>query len=314
MEAEHDAAPAAASSIGEQLRQTRLRRGWSTAEAANRLHLRAALIEALEAGDYAPFGAATYARGQLRNYAILLGLDEQLVLSGFRPAPADGHTKALRRAPELHPGRPRLVRVGGLLVVVASAVLAAIWAGAGREPPAADGEPTAVQVDSGVMPAELPRADALPESPPPVEAIADSPGASADPIVATEAQPAAAAESAPPPGAGTQLAADAAGQSEAELRLRSRAVSWVEVTDHAGQRLVYELVSPGPERTVRGQPPLRVLLGNAPAVEVFYNGEPVMLPAGQHVVRMTLGTQPPPAAAEPSGTSPSGDAPPATTP
>ena len=193
MEKEHDAAPAAAASIGEQLRQARLGRGWSTAEAANRLHLRAVLIEALEAGDYAPFGAATYARGQLRNYAILLGLDEQVVLSGFRPAPADGHTKALRRAPELHPGRPRLVRVGGLLVVVASAVLAAIWAGAGREPPAADGEPTAVQVDSGVMPAELPRADALPESPPPVEVIADSPGASADPIVATEAQPAAAA-------------------------------------------------------------------------------------------------------------------------
>lgn len=315
VEAEHDAAPAAAPSIGEQLRQTRLRRGWSTAEAANRLHLRAVLIEALEAGDYAPFGAATYARGQLRNYAILLGLDEQVVLSGFRPAPADRHTKALRRAPELHPGRPRLVRVGGLLVVVASAVLAAIWAGAGREPPAADGEPTAVQVDSGVMPAELPRADALPESPPPVEAIADSPGASADPIVATEAQPAAAAEPAPPPGAGTQLAVDAvdaAGQSEAELRLRSRAVSWAEVTDHAGQRLVYELVSPGPERTVRGQPPLRVLLGNAPAVEVFYNGEPVMLPAGQHVVRMTLGTQPPQAAAESSGTLPSGSALPAT--
>ncbi len=315
MEKEHDAAPAAAASIGEQLRQARLGRGWSTAEAANRLHLRAALIEALEAGDYAPFGAATYARGQLRNYAILLGLDEQVVLSGFRPAPADGHTKALRRAPELHPGRPRLVRVGGLLVVVASAVLAAIWAGAGREPPAADGEPTAVQVDSGVMPAELPRADALPESPPPVEAIADSPGASADPIVATEAQPAAAAE--PSPAAGPQLAAhasDGAGQSEAELRLRSRAVSWVEVTDHAGQRLVYELVSPGPARTVRGQPPLRVLLGNAPAVDVFYNDEPVTLPAGQHVVRMTLGTQPPQAAAESSGTSPSGAAPPATTP
>lgn len=312
MEKEHDAAPAAAPSIGEQLRQARLGRGWSTAEAANRLHLRAALIEALEAGDYAPFGAATYARGQLRNYAILLGLDEQVVLSGFRPAPADGHTKALRRAPELHPGRPRLVRVGGLLVVVASAVLAAIWAGAGREPPAADGEPTAVQVDSGVMPAEPPRADALPESPPPVEAIADSPGASADPIVATEAQPAAAAE--PSPAAGPQLAADAAGQSEAELRLRSRAVSWVEVTDHAGRRLVYELVSPGPARTVRGQPPLRVLLGNAPAVDVFYNDEPVTLPAGQHVVRMTLGTQPPQAAAESSGTSPSGAAPSATTP
>jgi cytoskeleton protein RodZ len=174
-----------------------------------------------------------------------------------------------------------------------------------------------VQADSSAVPAEPPRVDAVPESPPPVDASADSPSASADQVVATEAQPAAAAEAAPSPGAGQQLAAhasDAAGQGEAELRLRSRAVSWVEVTDHAGRRLVYELVSPGPERTVRGQPPLRVLLGNAPAVDVFYNGEPVTLPADQHVVRMTLGTRPPQAAAESSGTSPSGDAPPATTP
>lgn len=317
MDVEHGAAPAAAPSIGEQLRQARLGRGWSTAEAANRLRLRAALIEALEADDYAPFGAATYARGQLRNYAILLGLDEQALLRDFRPAPADGHTTPLRRAPELHPGRPRLVRVGGLLVVAASAVLAAIWAGAGREPPAVDGEPAPVQADSSVVPAEPPRVDALPESPPPAGASADSPSASADPIVPTEAQPAAAAEPAPSAGAGPQLgaaASDVAGQSEAELRLRSRAVSWVEVTDHAGRRLVYELVSPGPERTVRGQPPLRVLLGNAPAVDVFYNGEPVTLPAGQHVVRMTLGTQPPQAAPASSGTPPSGAAPPATTP
>jgi cytoskeleton protein RodZ len=317
VEVEHDAAPAAAASIGEQLRQARLGRGWSTAEAANRLRLRAALIEALEAGDYAPFGAATYARGQLRNYAILLGLDEQALLRGFRPAPADGHTKALRRAPELHPGRPRLVRVGGLLVVVASAVLAAIWAGAGREPPAVDGEPAPVQADSSFVPADPPRDDALPQSPPPVEASADSPGAPGDQIVVTEAQPTVGDEPAPAPGAGPQLAADAAdaaGQSEAELRLRSRAVSWVEVTDHAGRRLVYELVSPAPERTVRGQPPLRVLLGNAPAVDVFYNDEPVTLPAGQHVVRMTLGTQPPQAAPASSGTPPSGAAPPATTP
>jgi cytoskeleton protein RodZ len=318
VQAEHDASAAAAPSIGEQLRQARLGRGWSTAEAASRLRLRAALIEALEAGDYAPFGAAAYARGQLRNYAILLGLNEQALLSDFRPTPADGHTKPLRRAPELHPGRPRLVRVGGLLVVVASAVLAAIWAGAGREPPAVDGEPAPVSADSAVVPAGLPPADALPESPPPVDAVAESSaGATADPIVVAQTQPAPAAEPAPSQGTGPQLAADAAdaaGQGEVELRLRSRAVSWVEVTDHAGRRLVYELVSPGPERTVRGQPPLRMLLGNAPAVNVFYNGGQVALPAGQHVVRMTLGTQPPPAAAESSGTSPSGAAPPATTP
>jgi cytoskeleton protein RodZ len=98
----------------------------------------------------------------------------------------------------------------------------------------------------------------------------------------------------------------------ADIRIRSRAVSWVEVIDHTGKRLVYELVSPGPERVAHGAPPLRVLLGNAPAVELLYNGAPVDLPAGQHVVRLTLGAPTsaptavgaPPAPAAPSAPTP----------
>ena len=73
-----------ASSTGEQLQAARVARGWSLQEVAGRLRIRPALVEAMERDDYAPFGATTYARGQVRNYARLLGLDAQVLLLGFQ--------------------------------------------------------------------------------------------------------------------------------------------------------------------------------------------------------------------------------------
>ncbi len=311
-----DTAPApAVSSIGEQLRAARVARSWSVQYAAGRLRLRSTLIEALEGNDYVPFGAAAYARGQLRNYARLLGLDEQALLQDFRPAAGTERGKPLRRAPELHPGRPWLVRVGGLAIIGTLVVLGALWAGAARDPqtPTATATPTELAATPhsvvppsdapAITPATLPIEPAAAPEPIPMAtetlppASGPPPAASAPTTVGSPAQdvPHAGANAPtanPAPPAAPQ-SATATPNSTGELRLNSRAVSWVEVTDRNGQRLVYDLVSPGAQRTVRGEPPLHVLLGNAPAVDVLYNGAPVTLPADQHVVRMTLGTAPP---------------------
>lgn len=58
------------------------------------------------------------------------------------------------------------------------------------------------------------------------------------------------------------------------VRLDFNADSWVEVYDAAGEPLLYELGQAGSSKTLRGQPPLRVFLGNAPGVEVRVNGRP----------------------------------------
>lgn len=309
------AAPAGPST-GEQLRSARVARGWSAQEVAGRLRIRLALIEALEGDDYMPFGAAAYARGHLRNYARLLGLDDEALLQGFRPAAGDGRGEPLRRAPELHPGRPRLVRMGGLAIVVILAVLGALWAGAGRLPQVPISEPSTTQTAPPDLSADQPPVASLaPENPLSEVTVRVGPGSSVTDPAVTRAEPAPEANPASPentpPSAASQSPVQDVNDTGMELRLRSRSVSWVEVTDHSGRRLVYELVSPGPERTVRGQPPLQLLLGNAPAVDVIYNGEPVSLPAGQHVVRMTLGTPPPQSAPVSSGVPASGPASPA---
>ena len=57
----------------------------------------------------------------------------------------------------------------------------------------------------------------------------------------------------------------------------SPALSWVEISDADGRRLLHGLYAPGSTREVSGTAPLRVVLGNAPAVDLQLNGQPVTI-------------------------------------
>ena len=58
---------------GARLRGGRENQGLSLAQAAERLHLDASTLEAMEAEDFAALGADVYVRGHLRRYAELIG-------------------------------------------------------------------------------------------------------------------------------------------------------------------------------------------------------------------------------------------------
>jgi cytoskeleton protein RodZ len=62
-----------AQTIGGQLFAARERVGLSVDEAASSLRVDVATIESLEAGDFQALGAPVFARGYLRQYAVLLG-------------------------------------------------------------------------------------------------------------------------------------------------------------------------------------------------------------------------------------------------
>lgn len=61
--------------IGDALREAREAQGRSQHDASQSLRVRTDYIEALESEQFDVFGADTYARGHLRNYATWLGLD-----------------------------------------------------------------------------------------------------------------------------------------------------------------------------------------------------------------------------------------------
>ncbi|HLY52584.1 MAG TPA: helix-turn-helix domain-containing protein [Steroidobacteraceae bacterium] len=71
--------------------------------------------------------------------------------------------------------------------------------------------------------------------------------------------------------------APAAIGAEAQLALKFYGLSWAEVTDASGRRLLEGLNAPDSARTLSGKPPLRVVIGNAPGVTVQLNGTRVAL-------------------------------------
>ncbi|BCX66313.1 MULTISPECIES: RodZ domain-containing protein [Pseudomonas] len=68
---------------GETLRQARESNGWSLAEVALKLNLTVSSLSNLEAGDFDKLPGHTFARGYIRAYAKLLGMDQAVLVQQF---------------------------------------------------------------------------------------------------------------------------------------------------------------------------------------------------------------------------------------
>jgi cytoskeleton protein RodZ len=68
------------SGLGEQIASAREQRGMTAADAARRLHMRTDFIQAIEAEDWPRLGPPIYARGFVRNYARMVGIDPSSIV------------------------------------------------------------------------------------------------------------------------------------------------------------------------------------------------------------------------------------------
>ena len=243
--------------IGARLRAARERKALTILQAAERLHVDARVLEALEAQDFAALGADVYVRGHLRRYADSLGESaaelQDLYAAGTRAAQPD-LTRIPRR--KAAPDSARFM-LPVLLLVVGCALAGALWWV--LNVPRAKSQPVLAATPESVTAAAA-------ETPAP-------PAAGPQGGAATAAAPATAARATPAATAGS--AALAAG--EARLALSFSAASWVDVSDAGGRRLLQGLIDAGAARTLSGAPPLRVILGNAKGVALQVNGRPVAL-------------------------------------
>lgn len=146
-----DPTPNAGDGPGAMLRAARLARGLERERVASMLHLGERLIEALEDEDYAKLSGPVFVRGYIRNYARVLGIDEQPILEAYgarlpqeeRVAPLGGMAGP-RPVGSGHLG----VRVVTGFVVIGLAFLVGLWAKAKLYP---EGETTVVAAfDGGV--------------------------------------------------------------------------------------------------------------------------------------------------------------------
>jgi cytoskeleton protein RodZ len=236
--------------IGARLRAARERKGQTILQAAEKLHVDARVLEALEAENFEPLGAAVYVRGHLRHYAELVGESPaqlQELYTNTSPQTRPDLTRIPRgeRAPE----SARLM-LPALLGVLGLTLAGLLW-----------------------WLLTLPGAKPRPLSPalisaPPLSSAEGEPGA---------APAAPASLAAPATNARSAAAAPAAGGTGQTLTLKFSGESWVQIADGRGHTLLDGLQPAGSTRAVTGPAPLRVVLGNAPAVALEVNGHPASL-------------------------------------
>ncbi|MFK9081194.1 RodZ domain-containing protein [Pseudomonas neuropathica] len=296
---------------GETLRQARESNGWSLAEVALKLNLTVSSLSNLEAGAFDKLPGHTFARGYIRAYAKLLGMDQAVLVQQF-----DQSTGTDSKGSNVHSlGRiEEPVRVSHTILRIVSLLLLVAVVGGGfawwqdqtsqRTKDVVSLTPEHVEVEGAdgttqIHPLDEPEdqavaegqtdnatALALPQAETAAPAPAETPAPVAPvtaPIVATPATPAPAAPVAAAPAAPAVPAPTAAAPAPAapavagqgQVQLQFTADCWTQVTDGAGKVLLSGLKRKGDSVSVSGKPPFSVRLGYARGAQVSYNGQAV---------------------------------------
>ena len=280
---------AATKPLGRMLADERERQGLSRLDVAQRLHMSAYQVEALESGDYQRLPKGTFLRGFVRNYAKILGMPADAVLPLLAESAPDGKrpgivvpTQNIRFDPLGERLANPYVKAGALAFVAIAVGFAAMywWLFIRPTPPGAAARPAAAE------PASPPQQESVAANPPPLivppppeqATAAEAPKPAANAAVAAPAKVAPDAVGATPAKAGAQsptapektvIAAGSGGT----LKFRFHADSWVEIRDGRGKVILSKLNPAGSEAEVSGKPPFSVIVGNAPEVELFYNNQ-----------------------------------------
>ncbi len=104
-------------SAGAMLRAARERQDLSVFEVSERLFLTEHYVRALESGDYEKLPAEVYVIGYMKSYALLLGLDEDQVLSAYRHSGAPAVYDIIHE----HTAPERVGRLWYVLILIALA-------------------------------------------------------------------------------------------------------------------------------------------------------------------------------------------------
>jgi cytoskeleton protein RodZ len=298
--------------FGAALRAAREAAGISVPTLAGRLRLNVKQIEALERSDLAALPTLIYVRGYVRGCARELKIDAVPLLEDLdRRAGVVPGTPLTPVGNRFHFARlgdgSRSIVAIVLVVLVIAGIIGTLWPRRPSVPtkqavaelvaptpvaPADDAPAAAAAAlggaahaappsgaSAGVHPALAPvsRPPALKASP---ARLAESLAATVGPAAAEPASEPAAVPAAPP-----------ADIDEAALVLHVHAPSWVEVVQANGTSVLSQICPAGSVQTVHGVAPLRIVIGNAAAVDAQYHGVTVDLSEHANangVARLTL--------------------------
>ena len=281
---------------GKRLREIRESRNIGIEAVSAELRLEIKLLQQIENEEQEQLPEAPFVKGYLRNYARMLNVDAAPLLEAYGRvcgADAPGLTKVSRvrelTSKSVAPRSTTWIIVAVLVVSVLvwwwsqmlsfkkSAEEAAVPVSElGAEATPVQQGATLTQGGNGVAVIEL----ALPAQPQSQSQSQSQPQAQ-QPLATAAAAPAA-TEAAP---------ASTTAAKPATITLKFSQESWVDITDATGARLFMDLAKANESRTVTGVAPFKVMLGNAPAVTIEYNGAPYDHKAydKKGIARFTLG-------------------------
>jgi cytoskeleton protein RodZ len=295
---------------GERLAEARRAKQISVLEIAKELHVEEAKIRALENNEFEVLGAPVFAKGHLKKYSQLVGVNGDDVMADYyrltrsqeMPPLVIKHKKP-KREPSPGPW------IGAFLALVLLAL--AYWMLVERPlatqpaPAATDATPPpgSARVDAAEEAPAEEAADAVPveeaADAAPREETADAPDTTGQPLpeattqrlpVEDIAQPATRVQQ-PLPAAAQDGAAPVSGGDNVRLSVTFLGDCWTEITDASGRRLFFQLGRSGRTVNVSGTAPLNVLFGDADNVDIRVNGEGFTIPAANRrgrTARLTI--------------------------
>ena len=292
---------------GETLRQARENNGWTLAEVALKLNLTASSLSNLETGAFDKLPGHTFARGYIRAYAKLLGMDQASLVREFdlyTGTDANGsNVHSLGRIEEPVRVSHTILRIVSLLLLIAVIGGGFIWwqdqtsmrakdlVGLAPEHVEVEGADGTTRIHPIDEPEDQAVAEAAVEGQAPVAtegapeqsattalALPSAPAAApltpaAPPLTQPAPAPAVAAPVAPAVAPATPAAAPAAGAGKVSVQYT--ADCWTQVTDATGKVLFGGLKRKGENLEVSGKSPLTLRLGYARGAQVSYNGQSV---------------------------------------
>lgn len=291
--------------LGELLKQAREKQGLSVAHVADLLHLRPTIVSDIEADNFDNIASVTYAKGYIKNYARIVGLDKPALDAGLAhyfpvinaPTMQSFSRKTTRQARD---GRLMMVTY---FIIFALLALLVVWWVQKSDMTAVDLSPlTAEEVADISLDTSAPSASTSLE---PLVPSANAPANTAitpdDGRVVSEADTETMVDAEAPSqttsGTATHGASQQESSSNRQVSQSTSAVAmslsddcWIKVTDAKGQILVNGLKKAGSQLNVFGQEPFKVILGAPQSLTLSLNGENVDLaqyPKGR-VARLTL--------------------------
>lgn len=290
---------------GARLKAAREAREMAVADVAAKLKLTSRQVEALEEEDLGHLPSEVFVRGFVRNYARLVGLEPDSLIT---PVNVQAEVSDTITAPSagLDVGSNGLRRwlvypMLGMAVFLLLVTALYYWLSQGEDtlisaspesavvsPPALSSAPAASPTPEAVAPAAdgavitpLALPDVSAQSAPDAAA---SPSATPATAVASSAVKPAAPEAIASPNAEANVKT-----GPRSMRFEPAQDAWIQVVDAKGNRFS-KLVRAGAAETFAGEPPFRLVVGEAALVKLTYNGHSIDLTPfiGQKVARLTL--------------------------